>query len=126
MIHDSLRARSADDSPRRVFRREPPGGGAGFIAFLSELPKRALKRFPLLVEYDGRGKLVGVTRVADYELRIRDWRLFYRVVGDTVEMAVIGQKRGDVLTRSGRTSRRSCAICTDSRRPTNPAHGALD
>jgi hypothetical protein len=34
----------------------PPYG-----ALLSELPKRALKRFPILIEYDERGGLVGVT-----------------------------------------------------------------
>ena len=34
----------------------PPYG-----VFLFELPKRALKQVPILVEYDGRGKLVGVT-----------------------------------------------------------------
>ena len=34
----------------------PPYG-----AFVFELPRRALKRFPLLVEFDQRGELVGVT-----------------------------------------------------------------
>jgi hypothetical protein len=28
---------------------------------LPELPKRALKRLPILIEYDGHGELVGVT-----------------------------------------------------------------
>ncbi|MBI4515304.1 MAG: hypothetical protein HY699_05755 [Deltaproteobacteria bacterium] len=32
-----------------------------YHAFVFELPKRALKRFPLLVAYDAHGKLVGVT-----------------------------------------------------------------
>lgn len=36
---------------------EPPP----YHAFVSELPKRALTRFPLLVAYDRKGKLVGVT-----------------------------------------------------------------
>ena len=31
------------------------------------------------------------------KLRIRDWRVFYRVVGDTVQVALIGRKRGNVL-----------------------------
>ena len=34
---------------------------------------------------------------ADYELRIRDWRVFYRVVGAAVQVALIGRKRGNVL-----------------------------
>jgi hypothetical protein len=37
------------------------------------------------------------SRFADDELRIRDWRVFYRVVGDTVRVALIGRKRGNVL-----------------------------
>lgn len=42
---------------RKRARSEPPP----YHAFVFELPKRALKRFPLLVAYDARGKLVGVT-----------------------------------------------------------------
>ena len=42
---------------RKRTRSEPPP----YHAFVSELPKRALKRFPLLVAYDGKGKLVGAT-----------------------------------------------------------------
>ena len=36
-------------------------------------------------------------RFADYELRIRDWRVFYRVVDDRVQVALIGRKRGNAL-----------------------------
>ncbi|MBI3785449.1 MAG: hypothetical protein HY270_18820 [Deltaproteobacteria bacterium] len=42
---------------RKSARSEPPP----YHAFVSELPKQALKRFPLLVAYDRMGKLVGVT-----------------------------------------------------------------
>lgn len=42
---------------RKRMRSAPPP----YHAFVSELPKRALKRFPLLVAYDAQGKLVGVT-----------------------------------------------------------------
>ena len=42
---------------RKRTRSEPPL----YHAFVSELPKRALKRFPLLVAHDAQGKLVGVT-----------------------------------------------------------------
>jgi uncharacterized protein YuzE len=42
---------------RKRARSEPPP----YHAFASELPKRILKRFPLLIAYNGRGKLVGVT-----------------------------------------------------------------
>ena len=44
-----------------------------------------------------RFRLRRPSRVADYELRIRDWRVFYRVVDDAVQVALIGRKRGNFL-----------------------------
>ena len=44
-----------------TLRKHKRGERPPYGAFLFELPKRALKRFPILVEYDARGKLVGVT-----------------------------------------------------------------
>ena len=44
-----------------TLRKHKRGERPPYGTFLFELPKRALKRFPILVEYDGRGKLVGVT-----------------------------------------------------------------
>lgn len=37
------------------------------------------------------------SRVADYELRVRDWRVFYRVADDTVQVVLIGRKSGNFL-----------------------------
>lgn len=34
---------------------------------------------------------------AEYELRARDWRVFYRIVGDAVQVVLIGRKRGSFL-----------------------------
>lgn len=48
-------------------------------------------------ETRNRFRLRRPSRFADYELRIGDWRVFYRVVGDTVQVALIGRKRGNVL-----------------------------
>lgn len=48
-------------------------------------------------EARSRFRLRRPSRVADYELRIRDWRVFYRVVGDTVQVVLIGRKRGNFL-----------------------------
>jgi uncharacterized protein YuzE len=42
---------------RKRTRSEPPP----YHAFVFELSKRTLKRFPLLVAYDRKGRLVGVT-----------------------------------------------------------------
>lgn len=44
-----------------TLRKHKRGERPPYSAFVFELPKRALKRFPILVEYDARGKLVGVT-----------------------------------------------------------------
>lgn len=49
------------DLAKLTLRKHKHGEPPPYGAFLSELPKRALKRFPLLVEYDARGELVGVT-----------------------------------------------------------------
>ena len=40
--------------------------------------------------------------VADYELRIGDWRVFYRAEGREVRIVLIGKKRGNVLTIDGK------------------------
>ena len=44
-----------------TLRKHKRGERPPYGAFVFELPKCALKRFPLLVEYDARGELVGVT-----------------------------------------------------------------
>ena len=44
-----------------------------------------------------RFRLRRPSRFADYELRVRAWRVFYRVVEDTVQVALIGRKSGNFL-----------------------------
>jgi hypothetical protein len=44
-----------------TLRKHKRGERPPYGAFVFELPKRALKRFPILVEHDARGELVGVT-----------------------------------------------------------------
>ena len=53
-------------------------------------------------ETRNRFRLRRPSRFADYELRIGDWRVFYRVVGDTVQVALIGRKTGNVLVVDGK------------------------
>jgi mRNA-degrading endonuclease RelE of RelBE toxin-antitoxin system len=48
-------------------------------------------------ETRNRFRLRRPSRVADYELRIRDWRVFYRVVDDTVQVVLVGRKSGTFL-----------------------------
>ena len=39
---------------------------------------------------------------ADFELRVRELRVFYRVVGDSVQVVLIGRKEGNALIIEGR------------------------
>lgn len=74
-------------------RKRQPGEHPPYGAFLSELPKRILKRFPLLIEYDDRGRLVGVTIFrADPARRRRAAGAKRRA---TRKPAVIGKEAGD-------------------------------
>ena len=43
-------------------------------------------------ETRNRFRLRRPSSVAEYELRVRDWRVFYRVVDRTVQVALIGRK----------------------------------
>ena len=38
---------------------------------------------------------------ADYELRVGDWRVFYRVQQDEVVVTLIGRRRGSILIVEG-------------------------
>lgn len=48
-------------------------------------------------ETRNRFRLRRPSSVADYELRIRDWRVFYRVIDGVVQIALIGRKSGNFL-----------------------------
>jgi mRNA-degrading endonuclease RelE of RelBE toxin-antitoxin system len=48
-------------------------------------------------ETRSRFRLRRPSRVADYELRIREWRVFYRVVAETVQVVLVGRKSGNFL-----------------------------
>ncbi|MCK6555039.1 type II toxin-antitoxin system RelE/ParE family toxin [Candidatus Binatia bacterium] len=53
-------------------------------------------------ETRNRFRLRRPSRVADYELRIRDWRVFYRVVDETVQVVLVGRKSGSFLIIDGK------------------------
>ena len=40
--------------------------------------------------------------MAEFELRVQDMRVFYRVVGDEVQVVIIGRKRGSMLIVAGK------------------------
>ena len=48
-----------------------------------------------------RFRLRRPSEAADFELRVGDLRAFYRVVGDRVEVVLIGRKKGNELIIDG-------------------------
>jgi mRNA-degrading endonuclease RelE of RelBE toxin-antitoxin system len=38
---------------------------------------------------------------AEFELRLGDWRVFYRIRGDVIEVVLLGEKCGDTLIVGG-------------------------
>ena len=48
-------------------------------------------------ETRNRFRLRRPSRFADYELRIRDWRVFYRVTDEAVQVVLVGRKSGNSL-----------------------------
>ena len=66
-------------------------------ALVQEQIREQLGESDATQETRNRFRLRRPSRVADYELRIRDWRVFYRVVDDRVQVALIGRKRGSFL-----------------------------
>ena len=69
---------------------------------VKEQMRQQLEESDATQETRNRFRLRRPSSVADYELRIRNWRVFYRVVGDTVQVALIGRKRGNVLIIDGK------------------------
>lgn len=53
-------------------------------------------------ETRNRFRLRRPSAVADYELRVRDFRVFYRVAGDRIQVVLIGRKEGSQLFVEGR------------------------
>ena len=57
---DGIECSLSGSQVRLRLKKHKMGERPAYGAFVFELPKRALKKFPLLVEFDTRGELVGV------------------------------------------------------------------
>jgi len=57
---DNLLLELSDWTIRLRTASHRPGKGLPYSAFLSELPRKTLARFPVMVEYDRRGRFVGI------------------------------------------------------------------
>ena len=55
-----------------------------------------------LRETRNRFRLRRLTDVAEFELRVDDLRIFYRVVGSQVQVVLIGRKRGNSVVIDGK------------------------
>lgn len=66
-------------------------------ALLKEAMRTQLEESDAAEETRNRFRLRRPSTVADYELRVRDLRIFYRVTDDEVRVVLIGRKRGNFL-----------------------------
>lgn len=57
---DGIECSLSGSQVRLRLKKHQMGERPPYGAFVAELPKRVLKKFPLLVEFDSRGKLVGI------------------------------------------------------------------
>src|SRR5258708_31828494 len=81
----------------RQFKRLPRGA------------RRAIKdalRVHLILDDPARAtrnkfRLRRASEYADYELRVDEWRLFYRIEGDISVVTLLGEKRGNRLIVKG-------------------------
>jgi len=97
-----------------TLRKHKRGERPPYGAFLFELPKHALKRFPILVEHDDRGKLVGVTILKPIPPRLaasRD-RTAFRRCSPGIDKPAPGGSRPECPPRPApRAPRRSKYSC---------------
>ena len=53
-------------------------------------------------ETQQRLRLRRPSALAEFELRVGNWRVFYRVAGEDVQVVLIGEKRGERLFIDGK------------------------
>jgi mRNA-degrading endonuclease RelE of RelBE toxin-antitoxin system len=70
-------------------------------AFVKEGMRRHLALADPAETSRNKFRLRRMSPVADYELRLGNWRVFYRLGDDRVEVTLIGEKRGSVLMVAG-------------------------
>jgi mRNA-degrading endonuclease RelE of RelBE toxin-antitoxin system len=64
--------------------------------------RRQLEQADATKETSQRFRLRRLSDLAEFELRVGDWRVFYRVDRKEVQVVLIGQKRGEKLFIDGR------------------------
>jgi mRNA-degrading endonuclease RelE of RelBE toxin-antitoxin system len=69
---------------------------------LKDAMKRQLAETDATEETQQRFRLRRPSEFAEFELRVGNWRVFYRVHNDEVEVVLIGEKRGERLFIDGK------------------------
>lgn len=82
----------------RQFKRLP----AAARKLIKETIRERLSKQDPTEQTRHRFRLRRISEHADYELRVDPWRVFYRVLGKTVTVELIGQKKGNVLLIEGK------------------------
>lgn len=82
----------------RQFKRLP----AAARRLLKEAIRERLSEQDPTEETRNRFRLRRVSELADYELRVEPWRVFYRVQDKTVTVELIGQNKGNTLLIEGK------------------------
>ena len=67
------------------------------VTALKDAMRRQLADTDATHESQQRFRLRRPSDVAEFELRVAKWRVFYRVKGDEVQVVLIGEKRGEKL-----------------------------
>ena len=81
----------------RQFKRLPKAARA----FIKEAVRTHLLEADPAQTTRNKFRLRRLSPFADYELRASQWRVFYRVEGEAVLVALIGEKRGGALLVEG-------------------------
>lgn len=64
--------------------------------------RRQLAETDATEETQQRFRLRRPSELAEFELRVGNWRAFYRVRGEEVQVVLIGEKRGERLFVDGK------------------------
>ena len=71
-------------------------------SLLRDALKAQLQESDAAQETRHRFRLRRPSEFADFELRVQDLRVFYRIVEEQVQVALIGRKKGNALSVEGR------------------------
>lgn len=105
LVEDGMECTSDTHTLRVRLRARRPKAGPAYGAFPSELPRKLLKRFPILLEYDKQNRFVGVTIFRPIPaIRLRDGARIKATRPQSIEKASAAKARkaSSDVSRKGR------------------------